>query len=636
MAETVHCPQCDLELPADAPQGLCPECLLKAGLDGQRASPPWSTPPGAKSYPVHFVPPEPAQLAEHFPQLEILELLGQGGMGAVYKARQKKLDRLVALKVLPPEWGSDPAFAERFAREARALARLSHPAIVAVHDFGEAGGLYYFIMEFVDGANLRQVLEANRLHPREALRIVPQICDALQYAHEEGIVHRDIKPENILLDRKGRVKIADFGLAKLLGRPRADFTLTGTHQVMGTLDYIAPEQRQRPLEVDHRADIYSLGVVFYEMLTGELPLGRFAPPSQKAAVDRRLDEVVFRALEREPARRYQRVSEVKADVESIASRPGVSPRGPVAIDVRAEEPEVAVDAIHVVGPAAGLLLTGIVTLLFWTILGVSLYATTRHGDDFLLMPLLALPVAVFHIFGAVRMMQFRSYRFAAIASLSGMLPWSPGFLIGLPCGIWAMRGLFNPDVQAAFGLPPQRNRDVAVVFSAAGILLAGIVGFLFWAILGVSLCVSERRGGEEFLLMPLLAAPAAALLIIGGILMMKYKSYAFAVLASMWAMVPWSPAFLIGLPSGIWALRELRRREVQAAFGVPFRRRSSSSGLEQGPPVVLLEDALSGPRPKLPPIPQVQGPLRRKVGSFFHSLRSFVLYSSPGEGPGDS
>src|SRR5262249_37193086 len=150
---------------------------------------------------------------------------------------------------------------------------------------------------------------------RQALPIVAQICDALQYAHEQGIVHRDIKPENILLDRQGRVKIADFGLAKLVGRSRSEFTLTGSRQIMGTLHYMAPEQQTSPQNVDHRADIYSLGVVFYEMLTGELPLGRFAPPSQKALVDGRLDEVVFRALETEPGRRYQRISAIKADVE---------------------------------------------------------------------------------------------------------------------------------------------------------------------------------------------------------------------------------------------------------------------------------------------------------------------------------
>ncbi len=262
-------------------------------------------------------PPSLADIARHFPQLEILELLGTGGMGAVYKARQREIDRLVALKILPLEAGSDPGFAERFTREARALAKLSHPNIVALHEFGHVDGLHYFIMEFVDGLNLRQLEQAGRLSAREALQIIPQICEALQFAHDEGIVHRDIKPENVLLDKKGRVKIADFGLARILGHEPEDFRLTRAREVMGTPHYMAPEQVEKPQTVDHRADIYSLGVVFYEMLTGELPLGKFAPPSQKVQIDVRLDEVVMRALEKEPARRYQHASEVKTDMETI-------------------------------------------------------------------------------------------------------------------------------------------------------------------------------------------------------------------------------------------------------------------------------------------------------------------------------
>jgi WD40 repeat protein len=266
-----------------------------------------------------FSAPQAADLAEYFPQFEILDLLGQGGMGAVYKARQIKLDRFVALKVLPPAAGTAPAFAERFAREARALAQLNHPNIVTVHDFGQAGKLWYFVMEYVDGPNLRRVLQGGRVQPQEAFRIVLQICDGLQFAHGEGIVHRDVKPENILLDKRGRVKIADFGIAKILGHDTGAYTLTAPGQVVGTLHYMAPEQLDNPLNVDHRADIYSLGVVFYEMLTGQLPLGRFVPPSQKAPVDVRLDQVIVRALEYGPERRYQHVSEVRTDVEAITA-----------------------------------------------------------------------------------------------------------------------------------------------------------------------------------------------------------------------------------------------------------------------------------------------------------------------------
>jgi hypothetical protein len=304
--------------------GLCPACLLRNGL-GADTSPP-SSPQHRSPFSSYqpYTPPAPHELAPLFPQLEIIELVGRGGMGFVYKARQIHLDRLVAVKVLPKLFGDDPSFEQRFSREARAMARLNHPNIVNVHDFGQAGEFYYFVMEFVDGPNLRQTLLAQRLKPAEALGIIPAICDALQYAHDEGIVHRDIKPENILLDKRGRVKIADFGLAKLLLKAPLDYTLTQTQMAIGTPHYMAPEQMEHPLEVDHRADIYSLGVVLYEMLTGELPLGRFAPPSHKADVDARLDEVVFKTLEKEPENRYQNASEVKTGVAD-ASAP--APRG---------------------------------------------------------------------------------------------------------------------------------------------------------------------------------------------------------------------------------------------------------------------------------------------------------------------
>ena len=233
MAESYRCPQCGAEVPGDAPQGLCPNCVLKAGFGTQQTDSvrqAGSESASASSFDAQFVPPTPAELAPHFPDLEILELVGRGGMGVVYKARQKRLDRLVALKILAPKIGQDPAFAERFAREARAMAMLSHPHIVAVYDFGQTPvvgqewrnlsyeePLYYFLMEFVDGVNLRRLLDTGKLAPEEALAIVPQICDALQYAHDHGVVHRDIKPENVLLDKEGRVKIADFGIAKLVG-----------------------------------------------------------------------------------------------------------------------------------------------------------------------------------------------------------------------------------------------------------------------------------------------------------------------------------------------------------------------------------------------------------------------------------
>ena len=281
---------------------------------------------GAAAAPI---PPE--EIAERFPQFEVTECLGRGGMGVVYKARQKSLDRWVAIKILPPERVGEKAFADRFAREAAVLAKLSHPNIVTVHDFGEADGLFYIVMEYVDGVNLRDLLREGKLEPEQAVTIVPPICDALCYAHEHGIVHRDIKPENILLDKNGRVKVADFGIAKILaangsetpdGIPAPE---NATRSVVGTPAYSAPEQKSEPQRVDNRADIYSLGVVFYEMLTGELPGKSLEPPSRKVQIDVRLDEIVLRALERKPELRYQQASVLKTQVETIAVGLGASP-----------------------------------------------------------------------------------------------------------------------------------------------------------------------------------------------------------------------------------------------------------------------------------------------------------------------
>lgn len=266
--------------------------------------------------------PSVAEIAAAFPDLEILDIIGHGGMSAVFKARQPRLDRIVALKVLPKSLAATPGFAERFTREGRVLARLSHPGIVTVHDFGESGGFCYLIMEYVDGVNLRQAMRAGRFTPEQALGIVPVMCEALQYAHSQGVLHRDIKPENILLDAKGRVKIADFGIAKILDE-NADggMLLTQSGAKLGTAPYMAPEQIEKPGSVDHRADIYSLGVVFYEMLTGELPLGRFAAPSEKSSVSGGMDEVVFRALAKERERRQQSAGEFKTQIEGVAALP---------------------------------------------------------------------------------------------------------------------------------------------------------------------------------------------------------------------------------------------------------------------------------------------------------------------------
>lgn len=312
----------DPQSAADDPlAGLSPYELLRAAGD-----PP--APQGAA--------PSVEDIAAAFPKLEILGLLGQGGMGFVYKVRQPDLDRVVALKILRPELGLDPAFSERFSREARVLAKLNHPNIVTVFEHGQAGRFFYLIMEYVDGVNLRQAMRAGRFTPEQALTIVPGICDALQAAHAQGIWHRDIKPENILLDPDGKVKIVDFGIARIVGDPSRDFTLTLTGAALGSAPYMAPEQHERPHEVDHRADIYSLGVVFYEMLTGELPLGRFPNPSERAAVHARIDAIVLQTLEKERELRQQSATEVKTDIQRAARAGGIADAGPAPAPSRAE------------------------------------------------------------------------------------------------------------------------------------------------------------------------------------------------------------------------------------------------------------------------------------------------------------
>jgi serine/threonine protein kinase len=753
MVEAERCPQCGEELAADAPEGLCPECLLVQGIS---ASALLSSP---KLGP--FIPPEPAELADSFPQLEILQLLGQGGMGAVYKARQRKLDRLVALKILPLQAGSDPSFAERFAREARALARLNHPNVVGVHDFGEVGGLYYFVMEYVDGVNLRQLLETGQLTPDEALKIVPQICEALQYAHEEEIVHRDIKPENILLTKRGRVKIADFGLAKLLGAPPSGFSLTGSQQIMGTPFYMAPEQMQKARTVDHRADIYSLGVVFYEMLTGELPLGRFAPPSQKVGVDQRLDEVVFRALEKEPEHRYQHISEVKSAVERIAanesaaSRPakseapaaragqhtGSQPRlrvwlangsegllrlvgealfleykagmiaswfsnrykelripledlesvnlekhwrqvqlklrasrlstladvpycfhGEAVFTVKREDRQTAERFVALVarrlpgvvsemvplaeqeqvemetvqrrlrGPALGLLVSGIITCIFWyivLIVHISGGFGTFHFLDSIavVLEMLAATGGVLLVVGAAKMKIYDNFPLAVATSIFGLIPLSPAWFLSCPMGIWALVELFRANTLAAFALRRQGWQPAGgakgfsgpgdvlrrVPLQALGLILTGILAFLFWGFVTLfnvaDLTKVYQSDTLGMICLGTMCLVAAIVVLIGGFCLKKREAYPLAVAASVLAMVPWSPIAILGLPLGFWALLTLCRPEVRAAFG------HSVPAAEPAAP----ESPAKAPLPT--------GAIQRKVRSFLGSVRSLFLTS---------
>ena len=293
--------------------GLDPAGLFDLGSAG--------TDPGASSF---WEPPTPAYLATLFPKWEILRLLGRGGMGAVYHARQPDLDRNIAIKLLPIETSADEAFVQRFQREARTLAKLRHPNIVALHEFGTTpAGHPFFAMEYVDGTTLAEKI--GTLTVPEALEIIRQACDALTHAHSLGIVHRDIKPSNILIDTTGHIKIADFGLAKWDQPQGPAMTLSRTGNFMGTAEYAAPEQVKDAAHADHRADIYSLGVLFYEMLTGERPRGIFRPPSAKSGSDPRLDPVVLRALHENPGERYQAASDLREEIARLHRRTHLLP-----------------------------------------------------------------------------------------------------------------------------------------------------------------------------------------------------------------------------------------------------------------------------------------------------------------------
>lgn len=239
------------------------------------------------------------------PGCEIEAALGRGGMGAVYLARQVSLDREVAVKVLASELADDPLFLERLEREARLMARLRHPNIVAVHDFQklEDGGAA-IVMEFIEGGSLRDKL---RLHPHglpveEALRILRQIAAGLEAAHASGVIHRDMKPENVLLGSDGTARVTDFGLALPLHESSVRLTLTGT--TVGTVDYMAPEQLKGG-ELDARLDVFALGVIGYELLTGQAPRGSFdAPHRVRPKVPWHVSEAVMRAMKPLPAERF--------------------------------------------------------------------------------------------------------------------------------------------------------------------------------------------------------------------------------------------------------------------------------------------------------------------------------------------
>src|SRR3954471_12524396 len=259
---------------------------------------------------------------------ELEELVGTGGMSSVYRAHDRLLDRQVALKILHQQYSFDEEYVERFRREARAVAALSHPNIVTVIDRGEHDGRQFIVFEYVDGENLKRLIERRGPAPvSTALELAMEIARALSFAHQQGLVHRDVKPQNVLLNGDGRAKVTDFGIARSLDVQHG-MTQTGT--VLGTSDYIAPEQAQGQ-RVDEHTDVYSLGGVLYELLTSEVPFPgenfvavamrhiNEPPPSirdKRPDVSPRLEAAVHRAMAKDPEERFQTMAAFGRELEA--------------------------------------------------------------------------------------------------------------------------------------------------------------------------------------------------------------------------------------------------------------------------------------------------------------------------------
>jgi serine/threonine protein kinase len=264
-----------------------------------------------------FTAPAISELAPLFPGYDFEILIATGGMGAVYRAVQKSLERAVAIKILPQEFSKDAAFCAGFEAEAKAMARLNHPNLIGVYDFGEVKGMLYIVMEYVPGKSLFHSAHGTPIDPDEVIRIVTGICSGLAHAHENGIIHRDIKPSNILLDLNAQPKIGDFGLARPIERK-----IQEGEEIFGTPHYTAPEVVQAPHSVDSRADIFSVGVMLHELLTGRLPADDPRPASHICHCDPRFDSIVRKATNPIPAARYASASEIAADLHAIAVSAG--------------------------------------------------------------------------------------------------------------------------------------------------------------------------------------------------------------------------------------------------------------------------------------------------------------------------
>lgn len=264
--------------------------------------------------PAAFEAPEIEEVARLFPNYGIVRLIACGGMGAVYEATQNSLDRQVAIKILPREFSSDQAFREGFESEAKAMAKLNHPNLIGVYDFGDVEGLLFIVMEYVPGNSLFASSNGNQIDQSVAISIIQGVCHGLANAHAHGILHRDIKPSNILLDLNANPKIGDFGLARALEREIED-----GEQIFGTPGYTAPEVLVPPFTIDQRADIFSVGVMLHELLTGQLPEDGNRGASQLCGCSFRLDPIIRKAIHKDPLQRFSSCTEMAEALAKVAA-----------------------------------------------------------------------------------------------------------------------------------------------------------------------------------------------------------------------------------------------------------------------------------------------------------------------------
>jgi eukaryotic-like serine/threonine-protein kinase len=308
--------RCDVSCFVEGALARCGHCNVR--FEVQREKTPAPPIRAVPDLPQKAQPPPPAD--PQFPVLDgffVHERIGQGGMGEVFRCTRGSDQCAVAVKILTAQMAAVPDYVRRFGREAAAMAQLDHPGIVRLVGRGKAGQHVFIAMELIDGISLRLWAHKNRPTARQLAKLLAQVAHALAYAHARAVVHRDLKPDNVLVTRDLRTKVLDFGLAGL--HTETAECLTQSHVAMGTANYMAPEQRKDAKRADHRADLYSFGVMAYELLTGELPVGRFPPPSKVVAgLDPRWDALVERCLEVEPAARPHSALELAHGLETLA------------------------------------------------------------------------------------------------------------------------------------------------------------------------------------------------------------------------------------------------------------------------------------------------------------------------------